>query len=210
MPISDLWRGVNKPAVDGTFIFTRKVPIHAIRPAPWNPRVLDDADFQGLQQSLVDDPTFFDCHPVLVRKATMEIYAGSQRWRAAQQLGWTEVPAIITDITERTAKERAAKHNAHHGQNSSAYQAFLGDLASGGLDLATVGHGIKLESSDLDLGDDRDDDGRADAPREIKVHDGDLWQLGNSQLTCHEPVEDCEAVIRFWEAKTGYKAVLIP
>lgn len=127
------------------------LPIDSIKAAPWNPRTLSAKDLGGLKASILNDQDFLQCRPVLVRKETMEIYAGNQRWTACKALGMEIIPAIITDITEEEAKIRAAKDNAHHGQNSVDYGSFLESLAQEGLDLGEIGHDIDLMQNDLEL-----------------------------------------------------------
>lgn len=89
-------------------------PMKELRPAKWNPRLITDARFKTLCDSIADDPQFMVLRPVLATKKGT-IYAGNQRFRALEHLGYKECPTIVTDIDEKTAKKRALKDNNHFG-----------------------------------------------------------------------------------------------
>lgn len=67
------------------------VSIDSIRPADYNPRRIDEEQFQALQSSLKEVGFVI---PVLVNRANGVIIAGHQRTKAARAIGITEVPAI--------------------------------------------------------------------------------------------------------------------
>ena len=91
------------------------VSLVALTPAAWNPRSINDERFTNLCRSLEADPDFLQLRPIL---ATTDgtIWAGNMRYRAAQKLGWETIPAILVDIPEALAKERALKDNAPVGR----------------------------------------------------------------------------------------------
>lgn len=93
----------------------KDVPLSKLTPAPWNPRTLTDERFKNLCRSIEADPDFLWRRPILANQAG-EIYGGNQRFRAVAHLGWATVPAIIEDVPERLAKERALKDNATWGE----------------------------------------------------------------------------------------------
>lgn len=127
------------------------VPIESIHPAPWNAREIGDEELEGLKKSITEDPKFLWYHPPFVRKQTMEIYAGTQRWLAAKELGYETIPCIITDCTEEEAKTRNAKHNRHHGKDDRSAKDFLIELSEMGVDLSTVGRDIVLPNSSIEI-----------------------------------------------------------
>ena len=86
----------------------------ALTPAPWNPRTIKDERFANLCRSIEADPEFLNHRPVLAM-ADGTIYAGNMRYRAAQHLGMETIPAIVEDIPEQLAKERALRDNAQWG-----------------------------------------------------------------------------------------------
>lgn len=84
-----------------------------------NPRKITEPQFKKLCKSLEEDPEFFDARPCLVNLdgQIMTVYAGNQRVRAAQKLGWEEVPCIIHhDLTEDQMKARVVKDNKTYGE----------------------------------------------------------------------------------------------
>lgn len=115
----------------------KMVKLSALHGAAWNPRTIKDDRFKNLMKSVQDDPDFLYRRPILAMKDGT-IYAGNMRFRAAQQLGMAEVPAIIEDITPELAKERAIKDNGSWGDwDRGALTILLGEFES--VDLSTLG-----------------------------------------------------------------------
>lgn len=83
-----------------------------------NPRLIQDDNFKWLCESLKEDSQFFENRPCLVNQLNgkLIIYAGAQRYKAAQKLGWKEIPCIVNQISEDLMKERALKDNDHAGE----------------------------------------------------------------------------------------------
>ena len=104
-----------------------------------NPRIIKDKRFKALCKSLVDDPSFMELRPILATKEG-RIYAGNMRYRAAQHLGWKDIPAIITDIPEKLARERAIKDNNEFGDwNHDELATLLDEMEKQGTDISTLG-----------------------------------------------------------------------
>jgi ParB family transcriptional regulator, chromosome partitioning protein len=83
-------------------IAERKLPIRDIRPNPLQPRLsFDPAELAELESSLKVHGML---QPVVVRKAPkgpgFELVAGERRFRAATNLGWTAIPAIVRDVDD--------------------------------------------------------------------------------------------------------------
>ncbi|MGH2962008.1 MAG: ParB/RepB/Spo0J family partition protein [Solirubrobacterales bacterium] len=76
----------------------RDVPIELIRPNPEQPRSrIDDDGIDDLAESVAAAGII---QPLIVRplsNGTYELIAGERRWRAAQQAGLAEVPALVRD-----------------------------------------------------------------------------------------------------------------
>ena len=97
-----------------------------------------------LKKSIENDPDFMELRPLLATKKGM-IYAGNQRFQAVQELGWEDVPCIITDISDELAKERAIKDNNQFGEWDNSISELLEELAAEGVDIDTLGLSVELE-----------------------------------------------------------------
>lgn len=81
----------------------RELPISQIAPNPFQPRKNFSAEeLVELQESLASSGLL---QPVTVRRAMkgrgFELVAGERRLRAASNLGWTDIPAVIKEISDR-------------------------------------------------------------------------------------------------------------
>jgi DNA modification methylase len=116
------------------------------------------------------------------------IYAGNMRFRAAERLGLASVPAVLEDVSEELAKERALKDNNQWGEwEEDQLAELLGELRSSGVDLALLGFAEKeveglLSSLGPGPGLTDPDDLPASAPTRARL--GDLWQLGEHRVLC--------------------------
>ena len=107
---------------------TLSVPLSALQPASWNPRSIKDERFQNLCRSIQLDPEFLWRRPILAQ-ADGTIYAGNMRYRAAAHLGLLEVPAIIEEVPDQLAKERALRDNAQWGDwEAPSLAELIGEL----------------------------------------------------------------------------------
>ena len=90
----------------------QRVPIAAIRPNPYQPRKeFRDEELADLEASLKATGLL---QPITVRTAgrgAFELIAGERRFRAASRLGWTEIPAIVRDVDDRTLLTLAIVEN---------------------------------------------------------------------------------------------------
>lgn len=94
------------------------INIDTLRPMEINPRFIKDESFRKLQQSIIKDPSFMELRPVLANRIEkgLFIYAGTQRWKACKDLGWTTIPCIIEEnVGEDLIKSRMMKDNIHAG-----------------------------------------------------------------------------------------------
>ncbi len=80
-----------------------QIPVDAIRPNPYQPRhVFDDAGLGELAESMRASGLL---QPIVVRpgaNGAYELIAGERRWRAARQLGWTEIDGVVRAVDDRT------------------------------------------------------------------------------------------------------------
>ena len=90
----------------------RKLPVHLVQRGKYQPRrdmreealkdLADSIKKQGVVQPIVVRPIGGDRY---------EIIAGERRWRAAQMAGLDAVPAVVRDVTDRTAIAMALIEN---------------------------------------------------------------------------------------------------
>ena len=120
------------PADDTPF---RPLPLTQIRPNPLQPRKEFKAeDLADLEASLRVSGLL---QPVTVRPAPQgggyELIAGERRFRAAQRLGWTEIPAIVRDVDEKTLLSLAMVENLQRAdlnpiEEAEGYQQLITDF----------------------------------------------------------------------------------
>jgi ParB family transcriptional regulator, chromosome partitioning protein len=96
-------------------------PVGALAPNPWNTnRITDPVNEEKLRESLRRFGAF---KPILVRTlpdGTLQILGGEHRWKAAQQLGYKEVPVVnLGALDEQRAKEIGLVDNGRYGEDDT-------------------------------------------------------------------------------------------
>lgn len=91
----------------------REIAISEIVPNPFQPRKnFQAAELRELQESLQTNGLL---QPVTVRQASRgrgyELIAGERRLRAATNLGWKEIPAVVKDLTDQQVLTLALVEN---------------------------------------------------------------------------------------------------
>jgi hypothetical protein len=82
------------------------VPIELLKPAEKNPR-------RGAVAEVIESLREFGQHrPVVVQRSTGTVIVGNHLLKAAQQLGWSVIDALIVDDTDEAALRRAIADNA--------------------------------------------------------------------------------------------------
>lgn len=172
----------------------KDTPLAKLHPAPWNPRSISDPRFAELKASIERDPDFLRVRPVLAM-ADGTIYAGNMRYRAAEALGWKTIPAIVADIPELLAKERALRDNNSWGEwEDDQLGELLRAINEGGGQVDMVGFEddtlrrlINLEQHFNGPGGgnpDADPEAVPDVPKVAVTQPGQLFRLGNHRLLC--------------------------
>ena len=110
------------------------VKIDDVTPADYNPRKINEAQFEKLKQSL---QTIGFTVPILVNRKNNVIIAGHQRTKAARAIGLTEVPAIKI---ERVSTGDEIKFNQLH----NGVDAQRGFVCSANTDGLPVGQFIEM------------------------------------------------------------------
>ncbi len=101
----------------------QRVPISRIRPNPFQPRrEINPAELAELEQSLRASGLL---QPITVRRRgdAFELIAGERRFRAASNLGWTEISAIIRDYDDRTMLVLALVENLQRADLNAIEEA---------------------------------------------------------------------------------------
>lgn len=102
--------GVDEPATSGETL--RMIAVDRVRPGKYQPRTrMDEASLAELADSIREQGVM---QPILVRPvdgARFEIIAGERRWRAAEQAGLTEIPALVRAVPDNAALALALIEN---------------------------------------------------------------------------------------------------
>jgi ParB family chromosome partitioning protein len=101
-----------------------ELPVSAIRRNPRQPRRAFDAD--ALEELATSIAAVGVVQPVIVRKTedAYELIAGERRWRAAQQAGYTVIPAIIRTASDVESLELALVENIVRQQLNPIDEAY--------------------------------------------------------------------------------------
>jgi ParB family chromosome partitioning protein len=114
----------------------RSLPLTQIRPNPLQPRKeFKPEDLADLEASLRMSGLL---QPVTVRPAPRgggyELIAGERRFRAAQRIGWTEIPAIVKDVDDRMLLSLAMVENLQRAdlnpiEEAEGYEQLIRDFS---------------------------------------------------------------------------------
>lgn len=97
------------------------VPVESIRPMDWNPNSLPLKKYNHLKREIVRVGIV---RPIITNLAG-DIINGEHRWRAAREMGFSEVPIVRLDVDEATAKTLSVNLNAIHGEMDQDKLAML-------------------------------------------------------------------------------------
>jgi ParB-like chromosome segregation protein Spo0J len=116
----------------------KKVSITEVKPNGTNPRIIKDAKFKQLVQSIQEFPEMLELRPIIVN-ADMVILGGNMRYKACMDAGIKEIPIMIADsLDEAKQKEFIVKDNVGFGEwdwDVLANEWDVEELAHWGLDL---------------------------------------------------------------------------
>ncbi|MEX0907823.1 MAG: ParB/RepB/Spo0J family partition protein [Gemmatimonadota bacterium] len=111
----------------GANLQARSLPVSSIAPNPYQPRrEFSEEELKDLTASLRENGLL---QPIVVRPsaaggtARWELVAGERRWRASLRLGWTEIPAVVRDVDDRTLLVLALVENLQRAQLSALEEA---------------------------------------------------------------------------------------
>jgi ParB/RepB/Spo0J family partition protein len=83
-----------------------------ITPNDYNPNRQSEHDFELLVRSMSEDGF---TQPIIVHKQTNQIVDGEHRWRAAQKLGYDEIPVVYVEMTPEQMRVSTLRHNRARG-----------------------------------------------------------------------------------------------
>src|SRR6185295_13284225 len=75
-----------------------RMHVNDLRPSDRNPRSISPIGFENLKRSLQRDREFLEARPLLVNSYPGRenvVIGGNMRLRAAQDLGWDEIPVVV-------------------------------------------------------------------------------------------------------------------
>jgi ParB family chromosome partitioning protein len=151
----------------------RELPMSSLRPNPYQPRTrLDETALAELTASIEASGLL---QPVIVRPrgGDYEIIAGERRWRAAERLGWTRIPAVVRDVDDQTLLtlaliENLQRHDLSPIDEAKGYRRLGDEFQLAQSEIArTIGRNRSTVANLLRL---------LHLPEEIQlmVHEGDL------------------------------------
>ncbi len=88
-----------------------RIPLKKLQANPWQPR--KDFSTQALNELVESLRVHGLMQPIVVRThaSGYQLIAGERRWRAAQELGWTEMDAVVAEADDRRMMEWALLEN---------------------------------------------------------------------------------------------------
>jgi ParB family chromosome partitioning protein len=137
----------------------RQIPVAEIRPNPFQPRKeFPEGELAELEESLRTSGLL---QPITVRPAPKgtgyELIAGERRLRAAARIGWTEIPAIVKELDDRSLLTLALVENLQRAdlnpvEEAEGYQRLMEEFgltqqhvaAAVGKDRSTVANILRL------------------------------------------------------------------
>jgi ParB family chromosome partitioning protein len=129
----------------------RSIPIGQIRPNPFQPRKdFRPEDLADLEASLRANGLL---QPISVRPAPsgegFELIAGERRLRAAQRVGWTEIPALVKSVDDQNLLSLALVENLQRAdlnpiEEAEGYQRLISEF---GLTQQTVADAVGKDRS---------------------------------------------------------------
>lgn len=117
-----------------------KVAVDTLHEFEGNPR---KGNIKELVESLKHNGQY---KPIVVQKSTKQILAGNHLWKAAKELGWTEIDVVEIDVDDTQAKKIVVADNRLADMGGYDEQALL-DLL-GEIDLAGTGY-VAADVDDL-------------------------------------------------------------
>lgn len=209
---------MSTPDVDGFDV--QHLPLERLHPNEANPRTISKERFADLCKSMGADPAMMNTRPV-VALLDGTIIMGNMRWRAASELGWRTIPAVLVDLDPTRAQQWLLRDNIGFGEwDDQGVAEMLWQLREQEADLSLTGFAEGDVAAFLERygpgGDDpadRKPTGTMLALSEVAIPDpdhqpakGDVWLLGKHVLV----VADVFAGHALWRGRLGDDDLFVP
>jgi DNA modification methylase len=177
------------------------MPIGDLRPDPFNPRRISDAELEALTRSIRE---FGLVDPIIARREDRAVIGGHQRLVAARRLGLDTVPVVFVDLTPEQAKLLNLALNRISGQwDQELLARLLSELQeTPDVDLSLSGFAedeISKLLKSLEARDKRDRPESFDLEAALEatradpgVERGDIWLLGEHRVLCGDASESAD------------------
>ena len=189
----------------------RKIPVDAINPAVYNPRIdlqPDDKEYQRLKRSIEE---FGYVEPLVWNKRTGVLISGHQRLKILLEQGVKEVEVSVVDLDEEREKALNLALNKISGDwDYAKLRDLLEELDTGAFDIELTGFDLEeiedLMASVFEDAEVREDhfdvDEVIEEIEEPITQPGDLWLLGKHRLICGDATSVAD-VDRLMDGKMG-------
>lgn len=154
-----------------------------IKSNPNNPRVIRDASFEKLKQSILDFPKMMALRPMVVDSDGI-VLGGNMRLKALQELGYKEVPdewvKQASELTEEEKKRFIIADNVGYGEwdmDVLTNEWDVDELQKWGLELSFAANGGGNQDA-------VDDDFEIPETVKTDIVTGDVIDIGNHRLVC--------------------------
>ncbi len=196
----------------------KQVPIGDLRPDPFNPRRISDAELEALTRSIRE---FGFVDPIIARCEDSSVIGGHQRLVAARRLGLETVPVIYVDLSPEQAKLLNLALNRISGDwDEELLARLLADLQQAPeIDITLSGFAedeIAKLLKTLNSREKRDRPETFDFEAALEavgagpgVQCGDIWRLGDHRMMCGDSADGAD-VARLMGGETARVMVTDP
>jgi DNA modification methylase len=137
---------------------------------------------------------YFEARPILANKELV-IFAGTMRWRAAQEIGLETVPVVVMDISDERQRELMVRDNVSSGEWDIGRLVNFEDtiLLDAGFTKMELKNTFKLDDA-------KDDDFDEPLPEIPKSKKGEIYMLGQNRLMCGDSSKE-EDITKLMDGK---------
>lgn len=164
----------------------RQTPLAELRENPANPRRIRPDRLEQLKQALAADPDMLRARP-LVALPDGTVICGNMRLRAARELGWQKIPAVVADLDPERITLWTLRDNQEYGEwDDGQVGDILAGLAAQDVDLTLTGFADADLRRLLNQAARRpaDPDDAPEPPAKPRSKPGEVYELGPHRLVC--------------------------